>query len=217
MSSFPDMPLRVCLLGFEPLRGAGLQAMFSEHAGIDIVLEDSPAEGASGWLDPTLAVVVVGTQTAGGTLKLIASIRSSRPGLPVVVMSPATGDDALLTVLSVGAKGFLHETCTAEQFEEAVRAVTLGSIWAPRRILAQLIERLLSVSDPQNSAAKASFTARERQVMDLLLEGQPNREIASRLKIEERTVKAYVARLMRKMGVKNRTALSMRAISADQG
>jgi DNA-binding NarL/FixJ family response regulator len=56
-----------------------------------------------------------------------------------------------------------------------------------------------------------SFTNREQQVLDLLLGGNSNREIARSLKIEERTVKSYVTKLMQKMGVKNRTALTMRA------
>jgi two-component system nitrate/nitrite response regulator NarL len=59
-----------------------------------------------------------------------------------------------------------------------------------------------------------NFTAREQQVLELLLDGQSNREIAKTLEIEERTVKSYVAKLMGKTGVRNRTALSMQAISA---
>ena len=56
-----------------------------------------------------------------------------------------------------------------------------------------------------------NFTNREQQVLNLLLDGNSNREIAQSLKIEERTVKSYVTKLMQKMGVKNRTALTMRA------
>ena len=216
ISSFPAPLLRVYVLGFEPLRAAGLQAMFSGHAKIEIILDDPSAEGESGWLDPKLSAIVIGTHVTDGVLNAIAAIRSKRRGLPILVMSAVSGDEAVLSFLNLGAKGFLHEACTAEEFEEAVSVATSGSIWASRRVLARLIDRLLSVSGSQEATVNVSFTARERQVMDLLLEGQSNREIGASLKIEERTVKFYVARLMRKMGVKNRTALSMRAMSADR-
>ncbi len=212
----PVAPIRVYVLRFDPLRAAGLQAMFEENSGIEIIVESVADQVGSGWLDPSIKVVVVGTQLGTGTIKLISSIRSARPELNILLMSPAAGDEAVLTVLNLGAKGFLHEASTAAEFEEAVRAVTSGSIWAPRRLQAELINRLLSSREPQVSIANISFTGREQQVLDLLLDGRSNREIAQSLKIEERTVKSYVTRLLRKMSVKNRTALSMLALSAKE-
>ena len=205
--------IRVCLLEFDPMRAAGLQASFEDSAEIDIVVENSSAHSDSAWQDPRIEVVVVGTRLGTGTLKLIASIRSARPDLFMLVMSPAAGNEAVLNVLNLGAKGFLHESTTAVEFHEALRAVVSGCIWAPRRIQAELIDRLLVSRDPHTSAINIRFTAREQQVLNLLLDGQSNREIARSLQIEERTVKSYVAKLMRKTGVSNRTALSMYAMS----
>jgi DNA-binding NarL/FixJ family response regulator len=76
-----------------------------------------------------------------------------------------------------------------------------------------LIHRLLTTLESQRAtqANGVTFTSREQQVLNLLLDGNSNREIAKSLKIEERTVKSYVTKLMQKMGVKNRTALTMRA------
>lgn len=206
-------PIRVCLLEFDPMRAAGLQSSFEGSTEIAIVVENSPAHLERSWLDPEWEVAVVGTRLGAGTLKLIASIRTLRPDLFILVMSPAAGNDAVLNVLNLGAKGFLHESTTAVEFEEAVRAVVSGCIWAPRRVQAELIDRLLVSREPLASAAGIRVTAREQQVLDLLLDGQSNREIARGLRIEERTVKSYVAKLMRKMGVSNRTALSMQAMS----
>ncbi len=214
VSHFPSVPIHAYVLRFDPMRAIGLQALFEEKAGIKIVLENGLDEVGSGWLDPGIGVVVVGTHMGAATHKLIASIRSARPELPIMVMSPAAGDEAILSVLALGAKGFLHEATTAAQFEEAVRAVIDGSIWAPRRLLAELIHRLLTARDPHVSVAAATFTGREQEVLNLLLDGKSNREIAQSLKIEERTVKSYVTRLLRKMSVKNRTALSMLAMSS---
>jgi DNA-binding NarL/FixJ family response regulator len=96
---------------------------------------------------------------------------------------------------------------------KAIEVVTEGSIWAPRRLLSKLIDRLLKVPDSSLTSVNHRLTVRERQVLDLILMAQSNREIASHLGIEERTVKAYVGRLMRKTGADNRIKLTMSALN----
>ena len=221
VSRFPSARIRLHVIGFDVLRAAGLEAIFEKNSGIDVVvLEDLaflPMLGREP--DSTMNMVVVGSQGDADILQMIESIHASRPDLPVLAMSHACGEEAILRVLMLGAKGFLHEASTPGQFEKAVHLVATGSIWAPRRIQAELISRLLAERDAQGSgpAANVSFTGREQQVLNLLLDGSSNREIARNLKIEERTVKSYVTRLMRKMGVRNRTALSVRAQGRSTG
>ena len=65
----------------------------------------------------------------------------------------------------------------------------------------------------KDAVGEPRFTEREGQVLRLLVAGSPNREIASALGIDEATVKAHVGRLMRKVGVTNRIALTMQAVS----
>lgn len=213
-ASVRQRPIRVCLLEFDPMRATGLQAAFENSSEMSIVVENASTRPESAWHDPRVEVAVVGTRLGAGTLKLIATIRAARPDLYILVMSPAAGNEAVLNVLNLGAKGFLHESTTAVEFRAAVRSVVSGCIWAPRRIQAELIDRLLLSRNSHASATQVRFTAREQEVLNLLLDGQSNREIARSLKIEERTVKSYVAKLMRKTGVSNRTALSMYAMSA---
>jgi len=104
-------------------------------------------------------------------------------------------------------------TAGPEMVRAAIEVVTEGSIWAPRRLLSKLIDRLLNVSDSSLTAARPQITARERQVLALIMMARSNRDIASQLGIEERTVKAYVDRLMRKTGADNRIKLSMSALT----
>jgi len=95
----------------------------------------------------------------------------------------------------------------------AIEVVTSGSIWAPRRLLSKLIDRLLKVPDSSLTNGNPRLTDREHQVLDLILQARSNREIARHLGIEERTVKAHVGRLMRKAGADNRIELSMRVLN----
>ena len=210
----PTTRICVYVIGLDVLRAAGLQAIFEKNSGVDIVLGDALSLPSSDReSDSTINMVLVGTQGIADPLKTIASIRATHPALPVLVMSHTSGEEAILKVLMMGAKGFLHESSSPREFEKALHMVASGSIWAPRRIQAELIQRLLAGRDSEGHGpvARVSFTGRERQVLNLLLDGQSNREIARNLKIEERTVKSYVTKLMRKMGVTNRIALSVRA------
>ena len=91
-------------------------------------------------------------------------------------------------------------------------AVHGGAIWAPRRVLAMFIERSGALTNSQNLQASV-LTSREKEVLRMLVEGHSNKEIGVPLGIEERTVKAHVAKMMRKVGVRNRIALTVHAIS----
>jgi DNA-binding NarL/FixJ family response regulator len=210
----PETRIQVYLVGLDALRATGLQALFEKNSGIDILMEDvSSLPRSNQGTEAAVKIVVVGANAGPDIFSVIASIRSSHPELPIIVMSHASGGEAILRVLMMGAKGFLHDASTEAQFEKAVRMVAAGSLWAPRRVQADLINRLLTALESQRSGVTGvvTFTLREQQVLNLLLDGNSNREIGQSLKIEERTVKSYVTKLMQKMGVKNRTALTMRA------
>src|SRR5207253_1073079 len=98
-------------------------------------------------------------------------------------------------------------------FVQAIRVVNQGSVWAPRRVLSMFIERVSSAPGRIFPAGRVTFTDREKQVLEMLVAGRSNKEIGAALGIEERTVKAHVAKLMRKVGVQNRIALSVHAIT----
>jgi DNA-binding NarL/FixJ family response regulator len=84
-------------------------------------------------------------------------------------------------------------------------------MWAPRRVLAKFVER--AITPPSKSASRRRLSDRELQVLELLVAGRTNREIAGELGIEERTVKSHVSKLLRKAGVDNRIALSVYAVT----
>ena len=95
----------------------------------------------------------------------------------------------------------------------AIRIVNQGSVWAPRRVLSMFIERVSASPGRIFPAGRVTFTDREKEVLELLVVGRSNKEVGAVLGIEERTVKAHVAKLMRKVGVQNRIALSVHAIT----
>ena len=101
----------------------------------------------------------------------------------------------------------------------AVDVVRDGSVWAPRKVLSQLLESAREAGRGQRGSATQQpgkavrLTPQEAEVLKHLVSGQPNREIARIMALDEGTVKAHLGRLMRKAGVGNRTALTIKALA----
>lgn len=202
-------PLRIGLIDFEPLRVAGFETLFDETTDVEVAATD-PAGALSG---DEFEMVILGLQNPSETFELLARLKAARPKLKLVVMGAETDEETIISAIAAGAKGYLEETATPEQVTQCIEVVESGSIWAPRRVLSTFVDRMLHASEKPVLRHNFKFTERERAVLKLLVAAKSNREIADELGIEERTVKAYVARLMRKVGVENRIALSIHAAS----
>jgi DNA-binding NarL/FixJ family response regulator len=146
-------------------------------------------------------------------LEALKTIRYKRPKIRSIVLGPEADDKLVMTSIMAGARAYLDRKADPETVRQALESVISGSIWAPRPLLSKLIDQLLGTSEASLTNVPPHLTDRERQVLDLILMARSNREIASQLGIEERTVKAHVGRLMRKTGANNRIDLSMRALN----
>jgi DNA-binding NarL/FixJ family response regulator len=200
--------LRVALLEAEPIRVQGFVTLFHDHPRIEFVV----FELAQFLADQEFKLALVGLQADKLPLPLVSTIHGMRPDVRLIVMGPEADDESILQAISAGAKAYLEVSSTPQQVEQAIMIVNQGSIWAPRRVLSIFVDR---ATKPPRSAgqATAQFTAREIEVLKLLVAARSNREIARTLGIEERTVKAHIAKLMRKVGVENRIALSIYAVT----
>ncbi|HZD48465.1 MAG TPA: response regulator transcription factor [Silvibacterium sp.] len=196
-------------MDFEPLRVAGFESVFGGDPRVEVLATDLPGALA----DERLQMVLLGLHNPTESFELLARLKAARPRLRLVVMGSETDDETIISAIGAGAKGYLEETATPEQVKQCVEVVASGSIWAPRRVLSAFVDRMLHASEKPVLRHGFQFTERERAVLRLLVAARSNREIAEALGIEERTVKAYVARLMRKVGVENRIALSIHAAS----
>jgi DNA-binding NarL/FixJ family response regulator len=205
-------PIRVGVLAEEPLRLAGLASIFEDHSS-EGCPRLSPIFGKTDELlsDSSLAYLVVGLNFSTGGVKILETIHRRRPDIRLIVIGPERNDRQIMKLILAGVRAYLDLKADPQIVREAVDVVISGSIWAPRRLLSQLVDQLLEVSDSSLTSAPPHLTDRERQVLALILTARSNREIARKLGIEERTVQAHVGRLMRKTGADNRTDLFMRA------
>jgi DNA-binding NarL/FixJ family response regulator len=202
-----DEAFRIGLIATDPLRVVGLQTIISEHGGAEVVTVASPgALDASG-----VSLVMVDAACTDHLFELLETFRRSRPHLRLIVIGLEEDHDYIQKVIGAGAKGYLSHTARENEIRMAIEIVLDGSVWAPRKVLARLLEA--GAGERRGPLPEPKFTERETQVLELLVAGQPNRDIAEALGIDAATVKAHVGRLMRKMGVENRIALSVQAVN----
>jgi DNA-binding NarL/FixJ family response regulator len=199
----PQLAARIGVVATDPLRVVGLKAIFAESTQFEIVHLSVP-----GALDDcNLSMVLIDASCTDHLFELIATFRQVRPQFQLIVLGSETGDDYIQRVIGAGAKGYLTLTAQEADIRMAITMVSDGSVWAPRRVLSRLLDR--QPGSGKALAPRPRYTAREIQVLTLLHAGHSNREIAESLGIYEGTVKAHLGRLMRKVGVSNRTALTL--------
>jgi DNA-binding NarL/FixJ family response regulator len=210
----PKKPqLKIGLLDFEPLRVAGFESVCEGLPHIAVV----PTNLAVALSDPELDMVLLGLHDLDASFDLLARIKAAQPRLKMIVMGAETDEETIINAIAAGAKGYLEETASPEQVIMCIDVVASGSIWAPRKVLSTFVDWLLNPAENKPvQRHNLTFTKREEEVLKLLRAARSNREIARTMGIEERTVKSYIAGLIRKVGVENRIALSVRAAGWDK-
>ena len=201
--------IRIAVVESDPLRFVGFRALFDSESDFELVSATLPDISVLQGID----LVLLGSRAGQNLFDVMASLKATRPDLRIIVTGSGMDEETILKAIASGAKGYVDEAATPAEFVQAIRIVHQGSVWAPRRVLSMFIERVTSSPGRIFPAGRVTFTDREKEVLEMLVAGRSNKEIGSQLGIEERTVKAHVAKLMRKVGVQNRIALSVHAIT----
>ncbi len=205
----PERHLRMGLVATDPLRVLGLQTIFPEDGPVEVMPLSIP-----GVLDdPGISLILIDSACTDHIFELLATFRRVRPQLKLIVLGLAEDHEFIQRIIGAGAKGYLAHSAKESEIRLAIEIVQDGSVWAPRKVLARLLE------SPARTevAPEPKFTEREGEVLRLLVAGHPNRLIAEEMGIDLITVKAHVGRLMRKVGVENRIALSVQAVNRNLG
>jgi DNA-binding NarL/FixJ family response regulator len=201
--------LRIALVESDPLRLVGFRALLESESDFELISASLPEIA----IQENLDVVLLGDRAGQNLYETMPNLKVMCPGLPIIVIGPSTDDKIMLNAIVSGAKGYVFDGAPPNEFAQAIRAVSQGLIWAPRRVLSMFIELAIMQRNGILLGANGAITEREKQVLKMLVVGFSNKEIGGSLGIVERTVKAHVAKMMRKVGVQNRIALSIHAIT----
>ncbi|HEY2974446.1 MAG TPA: response regulator transcription factor [Pyrinomonadaceae bacterium] len=150
---------------------------------------------------PDVTLIDLRMPVVGG-VEAISTIRREFPDARLIVLTTYDGDEDIYRSLQAGAKGYLLKDVFFEELESTIRAVYAGARRIPAAIAERLAERM----------ASSELTAREMEVLELIVKGQSNKEIGGTLKISEATVKSHVNNILSKLGVSDRTQAATTAL-----
>ena len=204
--------IRVLLVDDHALVRAGLRALL-QSGDIDVVGAASDGEQAVQLCAELLPDVVLMDLSMPGMdgAEATRRIRSDCPDAQVVVLTSSSDGERVWEALDAGAVGYLLKDAEPAVLVQAIRdAAAGGAPLSPRAATALLPHR-------QPRTAASALSDREREVLALVAEGLPNRLIARRLEIAEKTVKTHLTRVFAVLGVSDRTSAALWAQRHDLG
>ncbi len=151
-------------------------------------------------------LVLSGSQVSG--IEAAGQIRAARPTTRILALSAYVDETRVLGALGAGVAGYILKTSPHTEIVEAVRIVAAGRVLFDPQVLGVLrayLEGQRNTSDSMDGESQSPhLTAQEWKVLELLAQDCPNKSIAARLVISERTVKTHVSHILAKLNVTDR-------------
>ncbi|HEY0947670.1 MAG TPA: response regulator transcription factor [Opitutaceae bacterium] len=200
----PGTKIRVLVVDDHPPMRMGLAALIKSQPGMDVIAEASDGEEAIEVYDDVLPdVVLMDLRMPGmGGVEAILAIRKKHPDARMIVLSTYDLDEDIHRALQSGAQSYLLKDMPSEEIASTIRGVFAGDASLPRHVAERLTLR----------AQREQLTERERDVLEALIKGRSNKEIACSLCISEETVKSHLKMLFNKLRVHDRTGAVVEAI-----
>jgi DNA-binding NarL/FixJ family response regulator len=200
--------MRVLIVDDDGLMRAGLRAVLSSDDGIDVVGEAADGARAVGQtvaLDPDVVLMDVRMPVLDG-IEATRRIAVAAPRSRVLMLTTFEDDDYVLGALRAGAAGFVLKRIQPEHLIAGIHTVAAGESLLAPQVTRTVIDQLARQPVPDTSAVRRleQLTPRERDVLELVARGLANAEIATRLAVEESTVKTHMKRILAKLHLRDR-------------
>ena len=200
---------RVVIADDQPLVRVGLRKILEAEPDLDVVAEAPDGDEAVAETRlhrPDVVLMDIRMPVLDG-IEATRRIAAAQPAVRVLILTKFGLDTYVFDALRAGASGFMLKDAPPEELVSAVRLVARGeALLAPavtRSVIEEFARRPVARS-PEPSPALAELTAREREVLELLARGRSNPEICAELVISEATAKTHVARILQKLGLRDR-------------
>ncbi len=206
-------PIRVLIAEDHQLLRDGLRALFERDDAITII--DDVADGPSAVEQalargPDVVLMDVGLPRLNG-VEASAQIQAQRPDIKVIILTMHDDAATVDRALRAGVRGFLVKGCDAQELRQAIMMVSRGEVYLHPSIAQYVLRGYLG--EGQHDPC-ASLTPREREILQLIVEGNTSHEIADQLSIKAKTVQNARAQIMDKLSVKTTAGLVRLAMRA---
>ncbi|SCZ13506.1 response regulator [Microvirga guangxiensis] len=210
--------ISIALIDGHPVTIEGLRHVLAAHGTFTIVACGESSRDAIAIAEQHRpALMILDLAIPGNAVAAISDIRARYPGLGIIVFTAAPGVDYAVNAMEAGARGYVSKSCTPEEIVSAVRTVVAGDTYVSQNFANEVITALRNASVRRIAMQALRLSVREEQIVQFLLGGKTNREIASQLGITERTVKHYMTVLMQKLNARNRVEVVIAAQDLRRG
>jgi DNA-binding NarL/FixJ family response regulator len=197
--------MKVMVVDDHPLMRVGITAIINARSDMAVVAQADTGEEAVKCFEqhhPDVTLMDLRLPGKMGGVEAIAVIRSSHPQARFIVVTTYEGDADIHRALEAGAQGYVIKGMPYQTLVEALQKVHAG-----RRFVPLPVERALASRLPDSD-----LSSREMEVLQLLMSGKKNREIANMLGITEATVKSHVSAILMRLNVNDRTEAVVTAL-----
>jgi two-component system response regulator DegU len=209
-----DESVKVVLIDDHDLLRRGIRTMLERQGGIEVVGEGSDGSEALNLIEkhlPDIVLIDVIMPNLDG-IEATRKIKDRYPHVGVVVLSGHDEEQFVFDALKAGASGYLLKTAELDEVVETVESVAKGAGKIDPKIASRVLKEFRQYQNDDQSEVYQPLTPREREILKLMSEGLPNKTIASRLSISERTVTTHVANIYAKLHVNNRVSAIQEAM-----
>ncbi len=206
--------VRVVLVDDHDLLRRGIRTMLESETNIEVVGEASDGDKALPLVEeslPDVVLVDVIMPNKDG-IEATREIKDSFPHVAVVVLTGHDEQRFVFDALKAGASGYMLKTAELEEVVATVRSAAKGEAKLDPSLATQVLSEFQAYQRADVSDVYQPLTPREREILKLMSDGLPNKTIASRLSISERTVTTHIANIYSKLHVNNRVSAIQEAM-----
>jgi two-component system, NarL family, nitrate/nitrite response regulator NarL len=197
-------PIAIAIVDENPILLEALSSLFTNKGMKIAALGRSPADAIKFATSHCPDILILDPTKPGG-MEAISTVLLHASNTKVIAYSPAIGADYAVRAIEAGARGYILNKCTADEFIAAIKSVMDGDTFITPSFAATIMAALRDDRVRKRAAELVDLSIRENQIVRLLLRGRTNKEIANNLAISEKTVKCYMTTLMQKLNARNRT------------
>jgi DNA-binding NarL/FixJ family response regulator len=202
MKSFPK-PVRVLLADDHTLVRAGMRALLEKFSGVEVVGEAGDGRAVLKLVKlqrPDVVLMDISMPGLNG-LETTARVCKEFPEVRVIILSMHTNEEYYWRALKAGAAGYLLKKAASVELETALRRVMHGEICLSREISARLLKKFPLHGIIDRKSPLEQLTGRQREVLQLIAEGQNTKQIASLLKVSPKTIEYHRLKLMQRLNM----------------
>ncbi|MFC2008186.1 response regulator [Chloroflexota bacterium] len=208
------MSMRILLADDHKIVRQGLRSLLEKQPDMEVIAEAEDGRTTVSLvqeLSPNVVVMDVAMPGLNG-IEATRQIVNKNPNIKVLALSMYADRRFVVGMLGAGASGYLLKDCAFEELAQAIRTITANQIYLSSTISDMVVRNYVHLAAKSDSSAFSALTTREREVLQLLVEGRSTKEIAHQLGLSPKTIETHRQQIMNKLNIHSVAQLTKYAI-----